>query len=370
MSGNYGWGGGDRNRDFDPPPRRDTGYSDDFGRAQRAYQNRPSNTYTPPPDPAPSRMSHQVSAGANVDLSARKRQATKAKNVIILTQDTSGSVGPWREEIFKRLALLHGEARKLLGDSVEILLIGVGDVRKCNDPFEVAPLGDGPVLDRYINALTHESAGGGNDMESTELPAVYVDQMVDTSTAQRVFYFTITDEGFYPTVATDEVERHLGITLSGTLESALIFRRLTQRMEVIAVLAETTTFRDNPAIEAQWRETLGADGLTRLSDGRRIVDVIIGAIAKVTGQYEQFSQALNTRQGGTRYGQENIANVHSALSALRGAPSKPAARGRGTRALDPDGLIGVALQPTPSTVDPGSTRQGGTRSLLDPSRKS
>ncbi|MBU1032615.1 hypothetical protein KJ937_01645 [Patescibacteria group bacterium] len=356
MSGNYGWGGNDRSPSYAPRTRYGGGggNSGGFTRAHSAYDHDDEPDYSRadslanqagnPKSVAMTRGASVARSAAgsvacsNVDLSADKAQKTTADNVIIVAADSTASMGEWRDEIYKRLALLFKEAQGLLGESLEILFIGFGDYQACDDPFEVAPLGSGPVLDEYIDALTKKSAGGGNAVESSELTALYVHSLLDTSSAKSVYFFVITDEGFYRDFSERAVGDVLGLDLPAELNPKATFRALKRRMGVYSILPQTDSYRNEDGIQEQWKETLGEENVVPLDDRRRVVDVILGAIAKVTGQYAKFTQALHSRQGGTQFGTVNIQTVHNSLSMVKGAPQAPTTKA-GTVSLlnvDPD----------------------------------
>jgi len=371
MSGNYGWGGRDRAADFTRGTRGDNWSNSGFSRAHRRYDDGPTPDWSRADslanragNPSSVRMTH--GAQNSVDLSAHKQQTTSKNNVIVVAMDTTGSMGQWREEIFNRLALLFKEAQGYLGESLEVLFIGFGDV-PLGDPFEVAPLGNGPILDTYIDALTHESYGGGNKKESSELAALYVHQLLDTSSAQSAFFFIITDEGFYN--PPEAVKNALGIDLPAEMGNMkTVFHALKCRMGVYTIFAETNSYYESNAkrMRTQWEKALSKENIVPLDDGRRIVDVMLGVIAKVTGQYGQFSKSLQSRQGGTQHGDENIDTVHQSLSLVQGTPSASSVKARTRSLLDP---TATDQQPSHGTATPSSSSvaapPAGTKSLLD-----
>ncbi len=337
MSGNYGWGGRDRADDFSRQSngnttsnkgftRAHTPYHDSFQQSDLSRASRIANSGSP-------RMTKGIQS--NVDLSPRKAQKTSRKNVLIISLDTTGSMGRWRDEIFQRLPLLYKEAQGFLGDDLEILFIGFGDTQM-GDPFEVCPLGEGPKLDEYISVLTKQSSGGGNGVESSELPALYVHQLLDTTDAKAVYFFTITDEGFYPELRQSDVDGLLGLRLIDELkQSKNIFKTLKRRMSTFTIWAETDCYNStiNERNKLSWEEAVGGENVVMLNDSRRIVDVILGVVAKTSGQYKKFTTNLNTRQGGTVYGDENIDTVHKSLCNVPAPPDAPNQDKAKTRSL-------------------------------------
>jgi len=253
--------------------------------------------------------------------------------VLIVNLDRTGSMGDWRVEIFNRLALLFGEAQKYLGQSLEIIFTGFGDL-PLGDTFDVAPSGCGPELDSYLLVLGKEESGGGNDIESSEVPACWATSHLDTSTAKNVFYYTVTDEGFYERITYNALQ-YLPSATSGKQ----VFKDLKVRMNVITLLAQTRTCTSNSAIRRQWEDTLdGGSGeksnVLLLNDARRVVDTILGTIAILVGQYNQFSVHLDSRQLPTQHGQANTQTVHTTLSRLA-VPGDPKVKaGTGSLLMD------------------------------------
>lgn len=309
MSGNYGWGGKDRTQDFGSP---DPGFS----RARSPYANGPAPDQFSKANMRSANlpnMSQQVAASAvlpKVDLSARKTVTSTAKNVLIVALDRTGSMGDWRKEIFQRLALLFKESQKYLGESTEILFIGFGDLG-FNDTVEAAPFGAGPELDGYLIALGKDESGGGNRVESSEMAALFAAQNVDTRSAQNVFYFTVTDEGHYPQINSAWASTHLGID-PGPLTVEQMFQSLKVKANVFTILAQTGTL--DTRTQQQWQKSIGTENVIELDDARRVVDVILGVVAKLVGQFNQFTGHLKARQDGTKFGAVNVGTVLGALS--------------------------------------------------------
>lgn len=384
MSGNNGWGGRDRASDFDYTPA-----NDGFSKAYQPYSRGPDPDNYSKANQALNNGSVKMTAGRSVawaalsqalgrvDLSPRKRQVTTKKNVLIVSLDRTGSVRDWQKEIFDRMAVLYTEAQKYLGESLEILFVAFGDYQLCRDSFEVAPLGDGPILDTYILSLNSQANGGGNGIESSEFGAVYTHTLLDTSSAQNVFFFTVTDEGFYPNIS--EAESYLGVDAGSKLTSTKdLFRELKVRMNVYNIFALTETGREDRRARKQWEDALGEESVIPLDDARRVVDVMLGTMAKVTGQYDQFSVHLGQRQGGTAYGAVNQNTVHTALSRVVGVPQAPSVKA-GTKSLlggmaaavPPAGQTRQADDPDPTPTPAGGKSQivplaAGTKSLLAP----
>lgn len=348
MSGNYGWGGRDRSDDYTP-----SSSGGGFTSARTPYATPADYSRPAPSRSATSLRMTAAPSLANAELSPRKHIKTTKDNVIIVSLDRTGSMGEWTHEIFTRLALLFKEGQKYLGESLEIVFMGFGDSQACGDDFHVAPSGCGPELDGYLVSLDKQAHGGGNQIESAELPAYYVSQQIDTTSAKAVFFFTITDEGFYATVNDGEIDAILGLRApTETVKAAQVFQSLKTRMNVFLIKAETNCYNgyDKARIDKQWKDAVGEECFVSLDDHRRVVDVMLGVIAKVRGQMDQFSKDLIARQGSTHFGSVNIATVSRSISMVKGAPASPSIKA-GTKSLLAPDLVVDAPKP-------------GTKSLL------
>jgi hypothetical protein len=347
MSGAFGWKRND-NADDDKPSVKPAGYDDAAKRYQpqggpsviHVNPARPQAGGNRPPDPsmAPRVMPKQVPARTAIP-GAKHALKTKAANVLIIEMDATGSMKEWPAEIFKRLPLLYQDAAKYLGsEDLEILFIVIGDAKTDEHPLQVARFGKGPELDGILASFDLEHCdGGGNGGESHELAALYLHERVDTKAARNVHAFIITDEPPFVRVDPQECRTHLGIELNPELaETPTIFQSLRRRMHVHALLCDTGSYHAAPII-ARWKGLLGDEGVIQMSDHRRAVDVMLGTLATVTGQLDRFTQDLQSRQLGTRFGNVNVQAVLKSIALIgRGTPSSPHVLPKGmTRPLLP-----------------------------------
>jgi hypothetical protein len=330
MSGAFGWIKNDRTPD-PAPSKKPAGFDD----AAKRYQpgGGPSVidvnvSQTPSPTPVP-QSAPRVLPPRNVSMAVPgcdHKLKTTAANVLIIEMDATGSMKKWPAEIFKRLPLLYQDAVKYLGsDDLEILFMVVGDAKTDRRPLQVARFGRGPELDDILVSFDLDHCdGGGNGGESHELAAIYLHERVDTSVARNVHAFFITDEPPFGRVDPAECWGHLGFALKSELVGTdAIFRSLRRRMHVHAILCETGSYDPEPII-ARWKELVGEEGVIRLDDNRRAVDVMLGTLATLTGQLDRFTDDLKSRQLGTRFGNVNVRNVLQSIALIgRGTPSSP-----------------------------------------------
>lgn len=247
---------------------------------------------------------------------AKHALKSSASNVIIVVVDVTKSMNTWPAEIFARLPTFFIEACEYLeSDDLEILFIAHGDVRTDNFPVQVSRFGKGSELDAILASFYTKCGGGGQGDESQEIVAYYLLKQVDTSSAQNVYTFFITDEAACDDIDPRYVAEHLNIPMDLELtQTKDVFAALQRKGKVFTILCETKNNSYNPAeIKKRWEQNIG-DRIISLNDSRRVVDVMLGAIAKLTGQLSQFTKNLISRQTGTQHAIQNIETVQKSIA--------------------------------------------------------
>jgi hypothetical protein len=330
MSGNYGWDNG-----ADKNVRVSSGGG--FTRAIGAYKDSGSTSYNN------TRINKAASVSASgpsvvispddiYDMKAKalvdkvstvpKTLKSTAKSVVTVVMDVTGSMSDWTVELFARLPLLYTEMQKYLGDDLEILFAAFSDLQH-NGTIQVTQFGRGKELENCILSIENSGGGGGNGVESAEVVAHYLANYVDTSSAKNNYTYFVTDEGILSTINPHLLKEGIGMMpdfkpIPSGIDTKIVMQRLLVRGMVFAVMANTNTFCDSA--KRTWQSALRSDErVLILDDARRLVDVLIGSVAKVTDQEEEFTKDLLARQGGTLYGSQNIANVHKTLAIIPGS---------------------------------------------------
>lgn len=347
MSGAFGWHRNDRSSK--QPPKVDVG---GFTDAARVYQTPPAVARIGPdssPSPvsqnAPPRQSFQQVASAVMSPIPTATHALKstARNVLVVVTDVTGSMGDNPAEIFRRLPLMFEEACTLLGSrDLEILFIAHGDARTDQHAVQVTRFGAGPELDPMLASFSLDCGGGGQGSETPELVAYYLLRQVDTSSAQNVYVWFVTDEAGCETLQPHLVGQWLELDLEPEYtQAATVFAALRRKMQVFVVLFDTGAYINQPdkhnKIRPYWERMLcGVESVVPLSDARRIVDVMLGTIAVMTGQLALFTGALKSRQLPTAHGSQNVATVMQSIALVgQGTPSQPHVLKTKTRPLLP-----------------------------------
>lgn len=252
---------------------------------------------------------------------AKHALKSTASNVIIIVQDVTVSVSAWLLDIFSRMPTLYIEACQYLGtDDLEILFIAHGDVRTDNFPVQVSRFGRGEELDMILGSFYTRCGGGGQGDESQEIVAYYLLKQVDTTSAQNVYTYFITDEAACEILDPEYVKEYLDLPMDNELiQTKDVFAGLQRRGKVFTVLCETKNSQyDVNSIRKSWENNIGKDNVIPLNDSRRVVDVILGSIAKLTGELAQFTQNLITRQKNSKYAAQNVQTVQNSIALIGG----------------------------------------------------
>jgi hypothetical protein len=332
MSGNFGWAG--KNNPPSQDPASSTGGG--FTQARGAYQgfggagdpvkkigvvSKAKVNTVVPSTPVSTHLNYGVVPTATHSLKSG------ADYVLIVALDGTGSMGKWKDEIRKRLAMLYILACEYLNTSnLEILFIVFGDTRCPGEryPLQVARFGQGPELEAYLNAFRLEGGGGANGGESSELAAYYVAERIDLSSARRVYYITITDDAAFPDVRSSDVQTYLGVVPNPRyVTTKNVFAALLERMEVFVVFCETTSATSENVMK--WRVLVGEKRVAPLDDERRVVDVILGILATTVGKSQAFLADLKSRHAGSQYAAVNVQAVSRSIAMIgnQGAPLQP-----------------------------------------------
>lgn len=332
MSGGYGWHQSSSN-----DSKHSTDYSYDDARQQYqkpavmvtkiGQQTNSQTKVSPIPSVWPKKDNRNVDVPVIVKGYPEAKHSLKstAANVVIVALDVTISMSKWHEEILKKLPTFYIEACQYLGSNdLEILFIVHGDVRTDNFPIQVSRFGRGAELDHILTSFYTKCNGGGQGDESQELVAYYLLKQVDTSSAQNVYTFFITDEAACDSIDPKYVKEYLDIPVDCELTKTKdVFACLQRKGKVFTILCETNNPRYNSvSIKKNWEDNLGKDNIAPLNDWRRVVDVMLGTIAKLTGQLTQFTQNLTIRQQGTRHSVQNIETVQTSISFIGGSLPK------------------------------------------------
>jgi len=216
-------------------------------------------------------------------LSPNRSLVCKAANPVVVAIDVTGSMGNWSKVIWDKMPMFFGQImiQGYLEDPA-ISFAAIGDAFSDTAPLQVCDFEKGTALDGWLEKIWLESGGGGGSRESYELAAWYYLNCVDLgSPTKKPILFLTGDEGFYDEVKSDQISRYLGKKAS-TESSEEIFQKLRQKYHIFGVRKRYFT-EQNRRIQEQWEKAMGPENVFILQDPKEVVDVMLGAIALVSG---------------------------------------------------------------------------------------
>ncbi|MFH1308193.1 MAG: hypothetical protein ABIH72_05050 [archaeon] len=234
---------------------------------------------------------------------------SESENPIVIAVDVTGSMATWPGEIFDRLPLLYQTLSKYRPD-LEICFAAIGDATCDSYPLQVNDFGKEAELEAKLKALGCEGGGGGHITESYELFGYFIQEHCKTPKAKSPFLLIYGDETFYDKVDRKQVRHYIGDDLQSELESAEVWRNLMQKFNIYFMHKpyghgnESSTTKE---VGENWGKVLGRERIIELPyevegeggiiipGAQRAVDVGMGLIAKLWGEYTDFSINLDAR---------------------------------------------------------------------------
>jgi hypothetical protein len=234
--------------------------------------------------PDSSRFDARISTADPAVLKTTRRLKCDKENPIVVAMDVTGSMGIASKVIYDKMPMFFGQIK--IQDYLpepSISFAAVGDTKCDSDPIQICDFAEGIDLDAWLEKLYLEGGGGGQYHESYEMFAYYYGEKVDlTHPNKKPFMFFIGDEGFYPTISGVDIKRWFNIT-SENLDSAGVFEDLMNTYNVFLVHKPYSYSTTDAKIVRQWTDAIGQENVLLLEDPKSVVDVMLGAIALVSG---------------------------------------------------------------------------------------
>ncbi len=175
---------------------------------------------------------------------------------IIVVIDGTLSRGDDAKVIFSKVPMFFGQLkmRNYVSDP-EICWVVVGDSTCDKAPLQVAQFESDNKLDEWLAKMWLEGGGGGTGQESYQLAAYYIvkKMLLDAvkKRGKKALVFFLVDEGFYPKVSREEVERIVGDRLPADLDSAEVFAELQKMAEVYVIYPKKSWQERRADIDAE-----------------------------------------------------------------------------------------------------------------------
>jgi len=232
----------------------------------------------------------------------------------------------------------------------------VGDALSDQAPLQVTDFSKGKSIDQWISKLWLEGGGGANNHESYELAAFYLANHVSFPAilpGTKPFLFFTGDEGFYKMVPAKFIRSHIDPSWNGDVPVEDVFAQLRSKYHVFLLHKPFHDARIDEIQTQRWREVLGPECVLELHDPKAVVDVMLGAIALVTGRRDMEHYMVDlTDRGQTKERQQE---VRQALESLAAPPTvAPAAAG-----LSPEEALRAELEAAKKVVLVHAVSRGG-----------
>ena len=245
-----------------------------------------------------------------------KTISSNSTDPIIIGIDETGSMASWPGEIFDRLPLFCQTLWKYRPNA-EFAICALGDAYSDRYALQVTDFTRDPKeLEVRVKALGCEGNGGGQGKESYELFGYYMLNKCLTPNATSPFLIIYGDEDFYPEVDPQQVRHYIGDRQEAPIPAQQVWQSLQQRFNIYRMHKPYDSGSGNSQIIASWESALGQERVIKMQDEQRAVDHSLGLIAKLWGEYEDFTTNLNAR-----HDDSSVKNsVHASLRHIDATP--------------------------------------------------
>jgi hypothetical protein len=184
---------------------------------------------------------------------------------IVVAMDVTRSRGNDSKIIYSKLPLFIGQIimkNYVPGPALSFAAIGdasAGDAA----PLQVGQFEADNRLDAVLSKIWLEEGGGGSGQESYELAAYFYarhSKLACVEEGRRGFFFFLGDEGFYPQVKKEQIQRILGREVDASVDSAQIFAELQRLYHVFLIFPQKTMAERKQDIDAEIKKRVEAAG--------------------------------------------------------------------------------------------------------------
>jgi hypothetical protein len=216
--------------------------------------------------------------------------------------DVTGSMGEVPKKLQKKLGgLMALLLQKGYVPHPQILFGAIGDANTDQAPLQIGQFESGLEMDDDLGKLFLEGNGGGQSKETYELGHYFFARhtVIDCFEKRGVkgYLFTMGDEGFYPTIRREHVEKLIGDKLESDLKTEDIVRELEQKFHVFHIIIEEGGYPHNKTIEAQWKDLLN-ERVLLLEDAGNVTELIAMTIGLNEGTVDLDTGADHLVQAG------------------------------------------------------------------------
>ncbi|HEY4514573.1 MAG TPA: hypothetical protein VJJ22_00215 [Candidatus Paceibacterota bacterium] len=262
--------------------------------------------------------------------------STQSTKPFIVVPDLTGSMSDRPGVMFGKMPYMWNEIEKeYLGSDAEVAFVGVQDDGD-NYPLQAQPFGQGEDLRVALAKLVIEGGGQGSlgRHERYDAAALYLCRNVQMPRAIRPTVIFIGDEEPYPNINPGLALRMAKVTIPKSMTVEEVFSELKRKYDVYFILGPYGRFAREVSedidsttrgIQRAWNKILGDDHVSLLTDASRIVDVIFGILAEVSGRRTYFEKEIADRQtpAQVKTVMKSLATVHK----IGGEPERKRLKG-------------------------------------------
>ena len=210
---------------------------------------------------------------------------------IIVGLDVTGSMGEIAGLLAREgLGVLFTEIldRKPVPDP-HLMFMAVGDMNCDIHPIQTSQFEADNRIIKQLTDIYLEGGGGGNRFESYEAPWYFAAQHTSIDCfekrGKKGFIFTVGDEEAPPGLTKSQIKEFFGDDVQGDYSSKQLFDMVSKMYHVFHVIVEEGSHarRYMKQVVESWNELIGAQHVLRLSDHKKLSEVIVSAIQVVQG---------------------------------------------------------------------------------------
>lgn len=208
---------------------------------------------------------------------------------IAIMIDVTGSMGKISHLIIQDLHKVVEVIRDKGAVKYPSLCFGaVGDANCDAVPIQMGEFESDDVLsEQHLSNIFLEGNGGGNYGESYDLPLWFFNNKVTTDhwekRGSKGFLFVIGDEGFFPEVKAEFVNKYCGGILESDQDIHEVVNELLEKWEVFVIRPGGTANFESSSIRNSWVELFGSERVFDVDDWQEINSLIAGTISVISG---------------------------------------------------------------------------------------
>ena len=185
---------------------------------------------------------------------------------IVVAFDVTRSRGNDAKIVYEKMPMLMGQINmRAYVPEPALSFAAIGDATVDQAPLQVGQFEADNRLDAVLEKMWLEEGGGGTGQETYELAAYYYarhTKLHSLASGRKGYLFFVGDEGFYPKVAREHVQRFVGDALPADLDSREVFRELQERFDVFLIYPRATWEERRADIDAEiQRRVVEAGGM-------------------------------------------------------------------------------------------------------------